>query len=202
MAQGTYGGGTFGFPWGGGVGLYVDNSGRIYPQLCGGTPRWSVSAGYTPDLEGLLTGTSISGSAGSRSVRPNIGTSGSTTGVGFGTPGIGVTYGFGPLEMSRDFSRPWAVPYVRDSAAVAGVPGRNTVFEYGFPEPASSVQSLPSDVFVKGALPIQFPPAASQRAPRALPDILAEVGAFDQLDMNMPPSGGLPGLIQQYLRDR
>ena len=107
-----------------------------------------------------------------------------------------------PLEMSRDFSRPWAVPYVRDSAAVAGVPGRNTVFEYGFPEPASSVQSLPSDVFVKGALPIQFPPAASQRAPRALPDILAEVGAFDQLDMNMPPSGGLPGLIQQYLRDR
>lgn len=201
MAQGTYGGGTFGFPWGGGVGLYIDNSGRIYPQLYGGTPRWSVSAGYTPDLEGLLTGTSISGSVGSGPVRPNIGTSGSATGIGIGTPGIGVTYGFGPLEMSHDFSRPWAGPYIRDSSAAASVPSRNTVFEYGFPEPEPA-RSSSSDVFVKGAPPVPFSRAASQPAPRGLPDILAEVGAFDQLNPNMPPGGGLPGIIQQYLRDR
>lgn len=103
MTSGTYGGGTFGSPWGGGVGLYIDNHGRIYPQIYGGTPKWALSAGYTPNLEGLLTGTSISGSLGSESLRFNAGTSGGATGIGFGTPGVGVTYGFGPLEMSGDF---------------------------------------------------------------------------------------------------
>jgi hypothetical protein len=46
---------------GGGVGLYFDNHGRLYPQLYAGTPKLSLSAGYTPDLEVLLTGTSIQG---------------------------------------------------------------------------------------------------------------------------------------------
>lgn len=201
MAQGTYGGGTVGFPWGGGVGLYIDNAGRIYPQLYGGTPGWSASAGYTPDLEGLLTGTSISGSPGSGPIRFNAGTSGGTTGVGIGTPGLGVTYGFGPLEMSRDLSRPWAAPYIRDSAAAAGVPSRNTVFEHGFPESAE-VQSPSSNVFTSGAPPVPFLPLASQRAPRGLPAMLADVGAFDLSNPDAPPTGGLPGLIQEYLRNR
>ena len=134
MAQGIYGGGTFGFPWGGGVGLYLDNHGRVYPQLYGGTPGMGLSAGYTPNLEGLLTGTSVSGSPGRGSVRFNTGTSGGAIGVGIGTPGIGVTHGFGPLEMSHDFSRPWAAPYVRDSAANAGAPSRRNVWEYDYPE--------------------------------------------------------------------
>lgn len=137
MTAGTYGGGTFGWLWGGGAGLYVDNYGRIYPQLYGGTPRVGLSAGYTPDLEGLLTGTSVSGSPGRGSVRFNTGTSGGAVGVGVGTPGIGVTYGFGPLDMSHDFSRPWSTSYIRDSAAAGGVPSRSNVWEYGFPDSAS-----------------------------------------------------------------
>jgi hypothetical protein len=132
MTQGIYGGGTFGWPWGGEGGLYVDNHGRIYPQLYGGSPGGSLSAGYTADLEGLLTGTSVSGSPGRGPIRFNAGTSGGATGVGIGTPGIGVTHGFGPLEMSHDFSRPWATPYIRDSAATRGAPaditfGRMTI---------------------------------------------------------------------------
>jgi len=45
-------------------------------------------------------------------------------------------------------------------------------------------------------------PLASQRAPRGLPTMLAEVGAFDPSDPEAPPSGGLPGLIREYLRNR
>src|SRR5215468_3151778 len=116
MTAGSYGGGTFGWPWGGGLGLYFDNRGRIYPQLYGGTPGLSFSAGYSPDLEGLLTGPSFSASAGPGSVRFNAAGSGGASGYGFGTPGIGVTHGYGPYELSDDFSRPWAKPYVRDSA--------------------------------------------------------------------------------------
>jgi hypothetical protein len=137
MTAGTYGGGTIGGLWGGGVGLYIDNHGRIYPQAYGGTPRLSLSAGYAPDLEGLLTGTSISGSPGAGSIRFNAGTSGGGIGVGW-TPGVGVTYGVGPLEMSPDFSQPWVSSLVRDSAAAAGVPSRYNVWEYDYPDDASA----------------------------------------------------------------
>ena len=215
MTQGTYGGGTFGLPWGGGIGLYMDYRGRIYPQLYGGTPGWSLSAGYTPDLEGLLTGASISGSPGRGPIRLNVGKSGDATGAGIGTPGIGVTHGFGPLEMSQDFSRPWAAPYIRDSAATAGIPSRQNVLEHGFPEPnplGSPIREAPpqmhprgslpsSDVFAHGAAPIPFLPPDTQRAPRGLPAMLAEVGAFDPSNPEAPPAAGLPGLIQEYLRN-
>jgi hypothetical protein len=138
MTAGSYGGGTFGWPWGGGVGLYVDSHGRLYPQLYGGTPGASLSAGYTRDLEGLLTGTSVSGSLGKGAARFNAGTSGGASGFGIGTPGVGATYGFDPLEMSQDFSRPWATPYVRDSAVAAGIPNRNNVWEYDYPDLTTS----------------------------------------------------------------
>jgi hypothetical protein len=62
-------------------------------------PAGVVSAGYSPDLDGLLTGTSVSGSFGRRSIRPNIGASDSSIGVGIGTPGFGATYGWGPYKM-------------------------------------------------------------------------------------------------------
>lgn len=32
--------------------------------------------------------------------------------------------------------------------------------------------------------------------------MLAEVGAFDPSDPDAPPSGGLPGMIREYLRNR
>ena len=101
MADGFYGGGTFGFPTpigGVGGGLYFDNFGNLYPQFYYGTPRAGMSAGYTPDLEGLLTGASLSGSIGNRTLNYNVGTSGSSLGAGFGTPGLGVTYGFGLID--------------------------------------------------------------------------------------------------------
>lgn len=103
MTQGLYGGANFGIPqlWGLGGGLYVDNYGNYYPQFYYGIPpRLSASAGYSPDLEGLLTGPSVSGSVGNRSFKFNFGRSADSTGVGFGTPGVGFTYGFGPFRPS------------------------------------------------------------------------------------------------------
>jgi len=139
MTAGSYAGGTYGFPFGLGAGLFIDNQGRIYPQLYGGTPGLSLSGGYTPDLEGLLTGPSISWSPGVGSVRHNVGGNFDTIGAGvgtagFGAPSVGVTHGFGPFEASKDYSKPWMTPAIRDSAARAGVPSRYNVFEYGYPE--------------------------------------------------------------------
>ena len=94
MTKGYYVGGTYGWPtpFGGiGGGLYFDNYGNLYPQFYYGTPGAGISAGYSPDLEGFLTGTSVSGSFGRRSIRANIGASNSSTGVGIGTPGFGAT---------------------------------------------------------------------------------------------------------------
>ena len=53
--------------------------------------------------------------------------------AGVGTPAVGVTHGFGPFEASKDYSKPWMRPAIRDSAASAGVPSRYNVFEYGYP---------------------------------------------------------------------
>ena len=155
----------------------------------------------------------------------------------------------------------WKKVTVQDSAAAAGVPSRNNVFEYGFPEsrsvpnPSSEAPPLrklstwyvrpdgsteadnlagrisrpaaidpsnagwpapspstgfggangdlrPSRVLDTGTSPIPYLPLASQRAPRGLPALLAEFGAFDPSNPEAPPSGGLPGLIQEYLRNR
>jgi hypothetical protein len=113
----------------------------------------------------------------------------------------------------------WNNAFVRDSAAAAAVPSRNNVFEYGFPDansaqpsigPAPSPQlvpgsanrsSLPSGVFASGAPAFPFSPAAFQNAPRGLPGLLAEAGAVDPANPEWPPSGGLPGLIREYLRN-
>ena len=122
------------------------------PKLYGGTPRWGFSAGYTPDLEGLLTGPSISANIGRGPINGNAGMSGDAFGLGFGTPGIGVTDGFGPLEMSQDFSRPWAIPSVRESARSAGVPSRYNVVGIrlsrpdGEPSASRSQQQVPKRV--------------------------------------------------------
>jgi hypothetical protein len=179
MTKGTYGGGIWGFPWGGGFGVYFDNHGRAYPQLYGGTPRLSLSGGYTPDLEGLLTGTSISGSPGAGNVRSNIAGNATTAGIGIGTPGVGVTYGFGPLEFSTDYSQPWRIPYIRESARAAGVPSRYNVWEYGYPESDgnASAQPIPgsdaNSLAVTGLNPSNHPDSFESRFGDwpALPDI-------------------------------
>jgi len=63
--------------------------------------------------------------------------------------------------------------------------------------------SLPSpDVFTNGVPPVPFLPLASQRVPRGLPAMLAELGVFDPSNSDTQPSGGLPGLFQEYLRNR
>lgn len=199
MTKGFYAGGTFGFPSGLGVGLYLDSRGRAYPQLYGGTPRWGFSMGYTPDLEGLLTGPSISANIGRGPLSGNAGMSGDAFGLGFGTPGIGVTHGYGPLEMSQDFSRPWTKPQILDSIRSAGVPSRNTVWEFDYPSsPSSGSPNAGNDsspnVFEKGAPPVLLP-----SAPRGLPGLMAETGAIGP--DGVPPAGGLLGLIQDYMRN-
>ncbi|WP_291863195.1 calcium-binding protein [Bradyrhizobium sp.] len=102
MAAGWYSGvivaplGAGGF----GIGLYADNYGNVYGQIYYGTPRASASAGYTNDLDAYLTGASISASLGTQSVNYNLGTNGAALAMGAGTPGVGVTYGFGPYRPS------------------------------------------------------------------------------------------------------
>ncbi len=199
MTKGFYAGGTFGFPFGLGGGLYLDSHGRAYPQLYGGTPGFGGSAGYTSDLEGLLTGPSISANIGRGPISGNAGMSGDAFGLGFGTPGIGVTDGYGPLEMSQDFSRPWTKPHILDSIRSAGVASRNTVWEYDYPSsPSTSSPNAANDasqsVFEKGASPVLL-----SSAPRGLPGLMAETGATG-LD-GAPPAGGLLGLIQDYMRN-
>ncbi|WP_456624019.1 hypothetical protein [Bradyrhizobium sp. P5_C12] len=136
--KGTYGGFTVGFPsplGGVGFGAYIDNSGRLYPQFYYGTPRFSASAGYTNDLGALLTGPSASGTIGRGWIGANVATVGNETGVGFGTPGVGVTYGIGPFDFSEDYSLPWIKELIKDSVDGAGLPSRRNVWEYGYPEP-------------------------------------------------------------------
>lgn len=155
----------------------------------------------------------------------------------------------------------WNNAFIRDSASAAGIPSRYNVFEHGFPESSSvpapiseapSVRKLstwyvrpdgstvadslagrmsrpaaidpsnagwpapspstgfggangdvpPSRFFDTGTSPIPNLPLASQQAPRGLPALLAEIGAFDSSNPEASPSGGLPGLIQEYLRNR
>ena len=101
----------------------------------------------------------------------------------------------------------WNAEMVRDSAAAAGVPSRNNVFEYGFPQANSEQSSIvpaPSpqmSVFATGAPAISFSPAAPENGSRGLPALLAETGAFDPSNPEWPPIGGLPGLIREYLRN-
>lgn len=119
---------------------------------------------------------------------------------------------------------------VRDSARAAGVPSRNNVFEYGYPESGLGQPStgempplrrsdmpitpadgsigrgqadgrLPSSVFVTGAPPIPYLPPASQAA-AGFPGRLPEVDPADPSNPDWETSGGLPGLIREYMRSR
>ena len=147
----------------------------------------------------------------------------------------------------RELPRPdWKNDVIMNSAAAAGVPSRNNVFEYGFPEsgpirssdsevlpvrklstrhvrPGGMVASesladpmsgrgvtpddgsdgrlSPSHAFDTGTSSIQHLSDVSQRAPRGLPALLADAGASDDLSQSTSRAGGLPGLIQDYLRN-
>lgn len=196
MKAGSYAGGTLGLPFGLGGGLYIDNHGRAYPQLYGGTPGLSFSGGYTPDLEGLLTGPSISWSPGIGAVRYNVGGNTDTIGVGvgtatIGTPSAGVTHGFGPFEASKDYSKPWMTPAIRESAARAGVPSRYNVFEYGYPE--SNVASPTFNERWNGAERSSNDaaslPDAWRGQPRGLADLIMDhIRRLNEQDANKPPA--------------
>jgi hypothetical protein len=67
-----------------GGGVYFDDSGRFYPQTYFGTPGKMGSAGHSEDLDGQLTGTSVTGSVG------KVG--------GRRVPGAGVITGYGPID--------------------------------------------------------------------------------------------------------
>jgi hypothetical protein len=152
MTKGFYGGGTFGVPTpigGVGAGLYFDNHRNFYPQLYYGTPKLGISAGYSPDLEGYLTGTSVSGSFGGRSVRSNLGASNSSTGIGIGTPGFGATYGFGPYKA--DPAPPEAAGEVNPA-----------IYSTGFELPRSDSPASFNDRFEKwGSSPSNATPSSA-----------------------------------------
>lgn len=48
---------------------------------------------------------------------------------------------------------------------------------------------------------ISTPAPSSEPAPRGLPALLAEIGAFEPSNPEAAPAGGLPGLILEYLRN-
>ena len=50
MTKGTYFGGTWVSPWGIGLGAYMDNYGRIYPQGYFGSAGLNVSSVIRPTL--------------------------------------------------------------------------------------------------------------------------------------------------------
>jgi len=75
---------------------------------------------------------------------------------------------------------------------------RSSVNPVDRPRPASP--EFPSPIFDTGAPPIPYLPA-SQSVPRGLPAMLAEAGGFDPSNPEAPPAGGLPGLIQEHLRN-
>jgi hypothetical protein len=112
---------------------------------------------------------------------------------------------FGPPFLGK---APTQVPSVGPSDAqfvppdnAGGLAERIAALKGGLLTPARN--PLPLDgVFADGAPSIPLLPLASQRAPRGLPAMLAEVGAFDPSNPEGSPSGGLPGLIQEYLRNR
>jgi hypothetical protein len=147
MKQGFYGGGTVGFlptPVGTlGGGAYIDSYGNLYPQLYLGTPKAGFSGGYTPDLEDLLTGLSVSGTI-DRGVRPNLTTSGIPIGIGIGTPGFGATYGFGPIPMRslldlRPRTDEFGQPFPGDEAPGQPLPDDNPANKGSTPANANPV---------------------------------------------------------------
>jgi hypothetical protein len=169
MTKGTYFGGTWGSPWGLGGGAYIDSFGRIYPQFYFGSPGPSVSSGYSPDLEGFLTGLSVAGSFGSGRLKANVGTSGSSPTAGFslGAPGVGATYGFGPYkvpgewnpsaagELNGDiYNTGFALPTEGNAAQPAsGVPDGSMRYL------GRKVSPSTSSVFDKGTTAVPFAPA-------------------------------------------
>lgn len=105
--------------------------------------------------------------------------------------------------------------HVRDSAAMAGVPSRYNVFEYGFPDlqntsagdqnlratatnnagPAtgSASDSRVTSVFDTGSARIPYPYAGGLSGPFAS-------ASRSELSQDQPSAGGLLGLIQDYMR--
>jgi hypothetical protein len=114
---------------------------------------------------------------------------------------------FGPPYISRTPAQvpspgpvyPQFVP--PDNFMAGGLEERLAALNGGLPTTARNPWP-PSRVFDTGTSPIPYLPLASQEAPRGLPALLAEIDAFDSSNSEAPPSGGLPGLIQEYLRNR
>jgi hypothetical protein len=114
---------------------------------------------------------------------------------------------FGPPYISRTPAQvpssgpayPQFVP--PDKFIVSGLAERLAAFNGGLPTTARNPRPS-SEVFANGVHPTPYLPLASQQAPRGLPALLEEIGAFDSLNPEAWPSGGLPGLIQEYLRNR
>ncbi len=130
------------------------------------------------DLGALLTGPSAAGTLGMGRVGANVATVGTETGVGFGTPGVGVTYGYGPLDFSEDYSQPWIKQLIRDSVDGAGLPSRRTVWEYGYPEPDGETSPEASAIPVRRLTRVDSgdaePVSASGSAPARYPSTFNE----------------------------
>jgi len=113
------------------------------------------------------------------------------------------------LSPPQPRSPAWNDAFVRDSAAAAGIPSRNNVFEYGFPEPGSVQPPLMTPGAARGtghvgaavAAPVPFMPAAPPSVPGGLPGLIIGAGLNDPLNPDAPLQGGVAGLIREYLRD-
>jgi hypothetical protein len=226
MTKGTYFGGTWGSPWGLGFGAYMDNYGRIYPQGYFGSLGLNVSSGYSPDLEGFLTGLSVAGSLGSGRLKANVGTSGSSPTAGFslGQPGVGATYGIGPYKVPGEwnpsaagelngeiYNTGFALPAEGTSAQpTAGVPDLSMRY-LG----RKAVSPSTSSVFATGATAVPFAPIANNGssyqgpgAPRArsspdpaqLPDYPLPPQVFDLPDQSVASGDHMDDWFSRLIR--
>jgi hypothetical protein len=121
---------------------------------------------------------------------------------GIGLPGFAGTTTYTPQQIA-DFLTKYILPppsgpdsknvFVRDSAAGAGVPSRNNVYEYGYPDSSSGQPS----VFDSGEPPIPYlPPAPSEGAPGGILGMMIRAGVLDPSNPDQPASGGLSGMMR------
>ncbi|WP_375775794.1 hypothetical protein ACE103_28650 [Bradyrhizobium sp. ma5] len=147
-----------------------------------------------------------------------------TVEAGIGTPNASpaFTTTFTPhqvAEFLRTYDRPppspeWRRAFVRDSAAAAGVPSRNNVFEYGYPDPDGGLSQAREMVSADstgagtiggpGQRPVRY---LSRREQYSIGDGMGDWRASTMpVDSSNPPAvtpprpGGLYGLMLDYLR--
>jgi hypothetical protein len=182
------------------------------------TSNDTLGPGFSGNVSTFLPSVSLNGTMLNNDIFRPWKTRVTSVEAGIGTPNASpaFTTTYTPQQiadfLTKYFFSPASGPegkraFVRDSAAVAGVPSRNNVFEYGFPDAGSASsatgrangQKREEAIFDNGASLVPFA-VSPESIPRGLPGLLFDNALVDPLGSGAAPAGGLAGLIQDYLR--